>query len=293
MQCPAKVNLFLEVTGRRRDGYHNLATLFAKVNLFDTLDLSTIAEPVVELSIDNRTAARLEPSPDNLVLRAAESFREEFGIDHGFRIALVKKIPIGAGLGGGSSDAAGTLIGLSRILGMKLDRRHRSALKRLAVKLGADVAFFLQERGLALGGGVGDKLEPLELQKSLPPMVLVYPRVMISTAGVYQALIPPAKGAVLTRVSQLGKLQKKLTAGRPISEWAGLLFNRLEEPVLGSYALVRQAKDILARLGAQGALMSGSGSSVFGFFPEPGAAERAAAKLRGYPWEIFATCCIG
>lgn len=293
VQCPAKVNLFLEVTGRRRDGYHNLATLFAKVNLFDTLDIEAVAEPETRLVIENRTVAKLEAGPDNLVVRAAEAFRRRFGVEHGFRIALEKKIPIGAGLGGGSSDAAGTLIGLSRLGGFKLDRQHRAALKKIAVSLGADIAFFLQEQGLAFGGGIGDKLEPLETTKSLPGMVLVYPRVPIPTAGVYKALQLPAKNAVLTRLSQLSKLQKKLAAGRPISEWAGLLFNRLEEPVLGSYQQVKQAKDILVRLGAQGALMSGSGSSVFGFFPEPGEAERAAARLKGYPWEVFATCCIG
>ncbi|MBI5201206.1 MAG: 4-(cytidine 5'-diphospho)-2-C-methyl-D-erythritol kinase [Elusimicrobia bacterium] len=293
VQCPAKVNLFLEVTAKRRDGYHNLATLFAKINLFDQLELESIGKPVVELSLDNRTVAPLTATPDNLVVRAAEAFRKRFKVDHGFRIKLEKKIPIGAGLGGGSSDAAGTLVGLSRLTGRKFDRSHRAALKEIARTLGADVPFFLMEQGLALGEGIGDKLTGLEIEKSLPPMVLVYPRVPIGTPGVYKALNLPSKKDSLTRVSQLGKLQKKLSAGKPISEWAGLVFNRLEEPVLGSYGQVKQAKDILIRLGAQGALMSGSGSSVFGFFPAPGEAERAAEKLKGYPWDVFATCCMG
>ncbi|MBI4349382.1 MAG: 4-(cytidine 5'-diphospho)-2-C-methyl-D-erythritol kinase [Elusimicrobia bacterium] len=292
VQCPAKVNLFLEVTGRRRDGYHNLATLFAKVNLFDTLELESVAEPSIEFSLDNRTVAPLAASPDNLVVRAAAAFRKRFRVDHGFRIKLEKKIPIGAGLGGGSSDAAGTLVGLSRLTGKKLDRSHRFVLKTLARELGADAPFFLQEQGLARGEGIGDKLSPLMTTKSLPPMVLVYPRVAISTSSVYGRLSIPSKKSSLTRVSQLSRLQKKLSAGRPISEWAGLLFNRLEEPVLGSWAQVKQAKDILIRLGAQGALMSGSGSSVFGFFPEPGQAERAAERLKGYPWDVFVTFCF-
>lgn len=293
VQCPAKVNLFLEVTGRRRDGYHNLATLFAKINLFDTLELEAVAEPGVELSLDNKTVAPLEAKADNLVLRAAEAFRKRFRVEHGFRIKLEKKIPIGAGLGGGSSDAAGTLIGLSRLTARRPDRSHRAALKELARGLGADVPFFLQQLGLARGEGIGDKLSGLEIAKSLPPMVLVYPRVPIATPGVYQALTLPSKKTFLTSLSQLDRLQKKLSAGRPISEWAGLLFNRLEEPVLGSWGQVKQAKDILIRLGAQGALMSGSGSSVFGFFPGSGEAERAAERLRGYPWDVFATCCMG
>ena len=292
VQCPAKVNLFLEVAGRRRDGYHNLATLFAKINLFDTLTLEPIAGEGVELSIDNRTSAALAPSDDNLVVRAARAFRRRFRTEHGFRIALEKKIPIGAGLGGGSSDAAGTLVGLARLSGIKPDRSSRAALKEIARGLGADVPFFLLEQQLALGEGIGDKLEPLELPKAPPPMVLVYPRVPIATAGVYQALRLPSKRAVLTSLSQLDKLQKKLMTGRPICEWAALLFNRLEEPVLGSYGQVKQAKDILARLGAQGVLMSGSGSSVFGFFATQGEAESAAARLQGYPWEVFVTCCM-
>lgn len=292
VQCPAKVNLFLEVTGRRRDGYHNLATLFAKINLFDTLEFETIAEPRIELSIDNRTAAALEATSDNLVVRAAEAFRKRLRIDYGFKIHLEKKIPIGAGLGGGSSDAAGTLIGLSRLCGKKIDRSLRAALKELGRSLGADVPFFLKEGPYAIGEGIGDKLTAVDVAKALPPMVMVYPRVPISTPGVYKALVLPKKTAVLTSLSQLDKLQKKLIAGRPISEWAGLLFNRLEDPVLGSYGQVRQAKDILLRLGAQGALMSGSGSSVFGFFPGAGEAERAAERLKGYPWEVFATFCF-
>lgn len=293
VQCPAKVNLFLEVTGRRRDGYHNLATLFAKVNLFDTLEIEAIGEPTIEFALENRTVAPLSASPDNLVVRAADAFRKRCRVEHGFRIKLEKKIPIGAGLGGGSSDAAGTLIGLSRLTGKKLDRSHRSVLKTLSRALGADVPFFLQEHGLALGEGIGDKLTLVASAKSLPPMVLVYPRIAIATPAVYGALTRPSKKSSLTRISQLGRLQKKLGAGRPISEWAGLLFNRLEEPVLGSWAQVKQAKDILIRLGAQGALMSGSGSSVFGFFPEPGGAERAADRLKGYPWDVFVTCCLG
>ncbi|MCX5788512.1 MAG: 4-(cytidine 5'-diphospho)-2-C-methyl-D-erythritol kinase [Elusimicrobia bacterium] len=293
VQCPAKVNLFLEVTGRRRDGNHDLATLFAKINLFDGLELEAIAEPRVELSIENRTAASLDAGPENLVSRAAEAYRERFGIEHGVRIRLEKKIPIGAGLGGGSSDAAGTLVGMARLCGRKLDRAHHAGLKRIGSLLGADVPFFLQEQPYAIGGGVGDELEALEVAKAPPSMILVYPRVEIGTGGVYKALELPAGPVALTRISQLGKLKKKLAAGRPISEWADLLFNRLEDPVLRSYGQVRQAKEILERLGAKGALMSGSGSSVFGFFPEAGEAERAAGRLRGYPWEVFVTCCLG
>ncbi len=293
VQCPAKINLFLEVTGKKRNGYHTLSTVFAKINLFDTLDFQPVDHGAVELLVDNRTVAPLGGGRDNLVFRAAEAFRKEFRVRRGVRIELEKKIPIGAGLGGGSSDAAGTLVGLSRFFGLPQGRSTRAALHRLATGLGADVAFFLRPEPFALGEGIGDRLAAVEVSRTLPPMVLVYPRVPVSTAEVYRRLEIGPKSSVLTRLSQLSKLQNKLALGRPIAEWAGLLFNRLEDAVLGSCEEVLQAKKALQRLGAEGALMSGSGSSVFGFFSGPREAEKAAAKLRGYPWEVFETCCMG
>ena len=293
VQCPAKVDLFLDATGRRKDGRHNIAALFAKINLFDCLELEAIAPARVELSIDDRIGAGLDPGPENLVVRAAEAYRRAFGVPHGVRIRLEKKIPARAGRGGGPSDAAGTLLGMARLTGRKLDRGGMAALRKLAGGLGPYVPFFLREGSYAVGEGAGDKVSALDVSRALPPMVLVYPRVPVSAASVCRELGPAGKNAVLTALSQLGKLQKKLAAGRPISEWAGLLFNRLEDPVSRSYGQVRQAKGILERLGAQGALMSGTGSSVFGFFPGDGEAEKAAGRLRGYPWDVFVTCCLG
>ena len=133
--CPAKVNLFLEVTGKRPDGYHRLATLFAKINVYDVLELEA-APRGVALEIVSEDA--LSAGPDNLVRRAAESFIKVFRVDGGARIRLVKRIPMGAGLGGGSSDAAGTLLGLAKVFDMKLGGKRKAVLKRLAVSLGAE-----------------------------------------------------------------------------------------------------------------------------------------------------------
>ena len=253
------------------------------------MELEAIAPARVELSIDDRIGAGLDPGPENLVVRAAEAYRRAFGVPHGVRIRLEKKIPARAGLGGGPSDAAGTLLGMARLTGRKLDRGGMAALRKLAGGLGPYVPFFLREGSYAVGEGAGDKVSALDVSRALPPMVLVYPRVPVSAASVCRELGPAGKNAVLTALSQLGKLQKKLAAGRPISEWAGLLFNRLEDPA-SDIAFLHMDME---RLGAQGALMSGTGSSVFGFFPGDGEAEKAAGRLRGYPWDVFVTCCLG
>lgn len=296
LQCPAKVNLFLEVTGRRPDGYHNLATIFAKISLFDGLEICPQAEGPVEFAMENRTGFQIPEGPENLVVRAAEAFRKTFRIGCGVRIALQKNIPPGAGLGGGSSDAAGTLVGMARAF--ELDRSMRTtslraALRRLAGGLGADVPFFQQDAPFCVGRGIGDRLRPAPMRKALPWMLLVYPRVSVATAGVYRLLDGSRRAGVLTRLAQLGKLQKKLETGRPVGEWAGLLFNRLEEAVLPDYPEISQAKRILRQLGVQGVLMSGSGSSVFGFVRSHEEGEQLRGRLRGYPWDVYVTCCMG
>ena len=115
----------------------------------------------------------------------------------------------------------------------------------------------------------------------------------VSTLEAYKALTLPSSEDVLTRVAHLDTLKIKLEKGRPISEWEGLLFNRLEEPVLKRHPRVRQAKNILRRSGLKGALMSGSGASVFGFAGSHEEAQKAANRLKGYPWKVFTTCCLG
>ncbi|MEK9146432.1 MAG: 4-(cytidine 5'-diphospho)-2-C-methyl-D-erythritol kinase, partial [Elusimicrobiota bacterium] len=277
--CPAKVNLFLEVTGRRQDGYHLLATLFAKINLHDVLDLSPAPGFSLEVVSDRgmtrgsaasedlgaaETGQELSAGPDNLVLRAAKAFAAEFRTGGGAAMRLTKRIPRGAGLGGGSSDAAGALLGL-----VKLHRVETpgtlARLRRLALGLGADVPLFLHPATLCEGRGIGERLRSVPAAKSLPYMVLVYPDVPVATKGVFAALERPSRKAVLTSLSRLGTLEKKLGKGSPISEWEPLLFNRLESGVAADHPEVAQARNILLRLGLRGVLMSGSGSAVYGF----------------------------
>lgn len=292
VQCPAKVNLFLEITGKRRDGYHNLATLFAKIGIFDMLELRTAAVGPIELTVEN-AGPHVPIGPENIVYKAADQFRKAFRVKCGVKILLKKNVPVGAGLGGGSADAAGTLLGMERVFGLEGKKGVRPKLKKLAQGLGADVPFFLQEAPFCIGTGIGERLKPLTVQKALPWMVLVYPRQAIATAKVYQGLPPLRRSDVLTHVNQLDTLQKKLKGGRPISEWADLLFNRLEEVVLPIHPEVLQAKRLLAQLGARGTLMSGSGSSVFGFASSHSEGEKIRSKLQGYPWQVFVTSCLG
>lgn len=293
VQCPAKVNLFLEVTGKRRDGFHALATLFAKVGVFDVLDVERTDAPGFTLEIVDEAGQGLTPGPDNLVLRAAEAFRKEFRLGYGARIKLTKRIPMGAGLGGGSSDAGGMLVALARLHRLETDRSAMARVRKLAPKLGADVAFFARRDAFCDGRGIGEKLKVLEVPKALPWMVLVWPGVHCPTPEAYKRLVLPSKPVVLTRLAQLAKLEKRLAGGRPLPEWEGLLFNRLEDAVLGFRPEVRQAKEILAKVGLRGVLMSGSGASVFGFAPSREEAAAAARKLAAYPWKVYLTCCLG
>ena len=292
--CPAKVNLFLEVTGRRQDGYHTLSTLFAKINIYDVLDMEVVGggRPVLEI-VDELGTGGLSAGPDNLVLRAAEAFYRSFRVGVGVRIALTKRIPMGAGLGGGSSDAAGTLLGLAKLLRIELTPAKKKKLHAIAAKLGADVPFFLADAAFCRATGVGERLRPVPIAKSLPFMVVAWPGFGSPTGPVYGALPPRRRAAMSTRLSQLDELVRSLKQGRSVEEWGGLLFNRLEQAELPVMAEIEQARRILEASGAKGARMSGSGSSVFGFVASHAEGEKIVRRLQAYPWKVYLTSCQG
>ncbi len=295
VQCPAKINLFLEITGKMPNGYHKLATLFAKINLYDVLDMT--ADPGkkgIELTIETAEGIpEISAGPDNLVVSAAEAFCKEFGVGQQVKIHLTKRIPVGAGLGGGSSDAAGTLMGLAKLFDIKLGVKEKAKLHKIASKMGADIPFFLHPDTFCIGTGIGDKLKPVKIAKSLPYMILIYPSVHISTVDSYRNLPKPTRADVLTRLSQLDKLVKSLKRGAPVGEWEALLFNRLEQSRIPALAQVEQARRILSQAGARGVRMSGSGSSVFGFVSSHDEGDRLLKRLGAYPWSVFLTCCNG
>ena len=153
--------------------------------------------------------------------------------------------------------------------------------------------FFLKDVNYCLATGIGDRLKSLKIQKSLPYMVLVWPGFSSPTGPVYRALPPRRRTEISIRLAHLDKLVRSLKRGRPVEEWGGLLFNRLEQAELPLLADVAQARRILEAAGAQGVRMSGSGSSVFGFVASHAEGERVVRRLQAYPWKVYLTSCHG
>ncbi len=283
LKAPAKVNLFLEVTGKRPDGYHELSTLFAKISLSDTLHIQ--AQPAEEedlhLTLTGPLAAGLEADENNLALRAVRTFEDHFAMPLKVHITLEKNIPMGAGLGGGSSDA-GTVL---RALCILFDKNPLELLPR-AAKLGADVALFLYPDTFLKGEGIGEKLTPIPSSGPLPWAVLVYPDTAVATKGVFARLQLPEKEIVLTRISQLDKLIRYVSEAYPSEKWSSLFFNRLEEAVLPYVCSVQNVKKDFAALGTI-PLMSGSGSTVFALTPTRKQANDLAGRMAGKERKVF------
>lgn len=250
--APAKLNLFLEITRKRPDGYHDLESLMVAVDLFDTLELQPLLGEI-RLTCDPPT---LSAGPDNLVHRAAGALRDAVSRVAGKRIALgaairlTKRIPAQAGLGGGSSDAAAALVGLNRIWKLALTREE---LVAIAASIGSDVAFFLTLPA-AWCTGRGEIVTPEP--SGAFHFVLVCPPVGLGTAGVYGRL------AVSPNPTSGDALRAAFRAG-DAAALGGLLFNRLEEPAFALEPLVGRVRNRLAACGPCGAMMSGSGSTVF------------------------------
>ena len=275
----AKLNLFLEVTRRRADGYHDLATLFARMEVCDRLSFKKLAAPGICLRVKGGPKELGRPA-DNIVFKAAVKFFEVFGISSGVEISLEKNIPVGVGLGGGSSDAAAALLGLARLY--NLPKSASGRLMKIAAELGSDVPFFMLGASMAEGSGRGEKLKALKPAGTLPYIVLVYPGVPVYTKEVYGSLKLGLPSEIKKRLADFKRLTGSLKKGVFRSE---LLFNRLEDPVLPKHKAVRAAKEKLAALGADAVLMSGSGASVFALCRSRAKAARIAAEIkyiRGY-----------
>ncbi|MFH1618690.1 MAG: 4-(cytidine 5'-diphospho)-2-C-methyl-D-erythritol kinase [bacterium] len=290
LKSPAKVNLFLEVTGKRPDGYHLLETIFAKIGIFDTIVVRRTGRPGgIKLSVDSRhTGVKIGAGPGNLAWRAADAFRKEFGIGEGLEIRLSKKIPIGAGLGGGSSNAACVMTILGRLFGVDFSAgRDHARVSGIARSLGADIPFFLSPATFCLGRGIGDELYPLETVGKLPLMVLAYPGTVLPTAVVYGRLRRPCLKSALTSRVSLHKLKTALKKGAVPGEWGNVLFNRLEEAVLPFKPEVRRLKEDFLGAGARTVLMSGSGSAVFALVPDRKSAVSLAGKIRKPGRQVF------
>jgi len=262
--CNAKLNLFLKVIGKRTDGFHDIETVYHSISLADTLTLRRMTQGLTVASDD----PNLPLDASNLVVRAAASLIGS-GEKGGVAIEIAKRIAVGAGLGGGSADAAGTLLAVNQLLGLGRSARE---LGEAASSIGADVRFML-EGGCAIGRGRGDELEALPV---LPPLAVavVVPRVSISTTWAYASL----KMGLTTRKTRLSMVASAIERG-DVAGLCDLLENDFEALVFDRFPEIRRIKDDLLGLGARGALLSGSGSSVFGIFLKAGDAEASGEAL--------------
>ncbi len=277
---PCKVNLLLNILGKRADGFHDLETIMHPISVRDRLEFAR-GGTGIQLTCSNPS---LPTDSGNLVFRATKAFLESAHITDGVRVHLDKQIPIAAGLGGGSGNAAVTLLGLNELFEQPLSPQE---LTRLAAELGSDVAFFLQGRP-ALATGRGEKVEPLPWFPALRgrAFLLIHPGFGVSTPWAYQNLFrfPAAMNGRAGRARDLIELLN----GDDVRQAAGALYNSLEAPVLEKYPILRLYQEFLLAEGALGALMSGSGSSTFALAESldqaNGLKERFLAKFGAGNW---------
>ncbi|MBU2550364.1 MAG: 4-(cytidine 5'-diphospho)-2-C-methyl-D-erythritol kinase [Proteobacteria bacterium] len=265
VEAPAKINLHLSIVGRRADGYHLLRTLMLKLDLVDRLSL-TLRPPAEGVRLQVR-GLDLPADDSNLVHRAATRFLDAAGRKDGLDLVLEKAIPVAAGLGGGSSDAAAALRALNRLCDRPLSQRE---LTDLALSLGADVPFFLFPAASAWAEGIGERLRP---GPELPGLgfLLVNPGWPLSTAWVYKNF----------KLKMTNRPQANISWAFNESSFTieDVLCNDLETVVTANYPEIGEIKALLLSAGASGALMTGSGPTVFGVFPEGSGMEQARRRL--------------
>jgi 4-diphosphocytidyl-2-C-methyl-D-erythritol kinase len=274
--APAKVNLHLAVKDRRQDGYHDIESVFLAVNFGDTLYFNVLkGENTVKIDMEGLKSPL--PTEENIVFKAVSLFREKTDFNKGLKIGVKKRIPLGGGLGGGSSDAAAVLLALNKIAGFPCSRE---VLLEMALVLGSDVPFFIHETAAARVTGRGERVFPIDAPKLF--LVLVNPGFSSDTAAIYRLLDAAVRNPVHESV-----LPEKLTdTPKDWYFWNDFLpvFEDPEKSVYG---------DILSRLwysGAQYANLSGSGATCFGVFADKKRAKKAANALRGR-WAFVQECC--
>lgn len=271
LHAPAKINWFLLVLGKRNDGYHDIQSLIQCVSLHDILTFEEAGS--VEVITDAPIAEK-----ENLVYRAAVLLKNAAGIKKGARITLRKEIPLAAGLGGGSSDAACALRGLCRLWDISMPEER---LFEIAASLGSDVPFFMGGAP-AIVGGRGENVAPVELKRKWS-LLLVKPPVGVSAGWAYSGTGEPAKTAL-----DAGLFTRALDSG-DLASLRAMMQNDLEHPVFKRYPEVEEIKKTLIENGALASLMSGSGPTVFGVFENREKAERASRLFASHWWALVET----
>lgn len=272
-KTPAKINLTLDVTGKLENGYHTLSMIMQSIDVCDELSFEKTADETILFSMNKELPDKI-PAEKNLVYKAAKLMKDTFKIDGGFKIHLTKNIPAAAGLAGGSSDCAATLIGINELCGLGLDIEK---LCEIGVKLGADVPFCIR-KGTMLAEGIGEILTPLAPLTGIP-VLLIKPNISISTPYVYKHLklneldYHPDNKAVISYIKD-----------NNIKKIAASLSNVLETVTIPENPIIAELKRYLTESGAIGSLMSGSGPTTFGIFENIETAKKAYKKAKAdYP----------
>lgn len=267
LKALAKVNLGLDVVRRREDGYHEVKMIMQTIHLYDRLDIRKMKEPGIQIQSN---LSFLPVNENNLIYKAGKLLMDEFGITEGVSVKLDKRIPVAAGMAGGSTDAAAMLWGMNRLFSLKLSLEE---LMKRGVTIGADVPYCLM-RGTALAEGIGEKLSPLPPMMKVP-ILIAKPQISVSTKFVYSNL-KLDKDTVHPDIDQC---IEDIRRGS-LTDLCAHMGNVLESVTIPAYPVIREIKEHMMENGAVGAMMSGSGPTVFGLFSDEKTAKKAYYAMR-------------
>ena len=267
LKAKAKINLGLDVVRKREDGYHEVRMIMQMINLYDKITLRKKTEPGITVTAN---LSYLPVNEDNLVYRAAKLLMDEFQVDGGLEIELQKYIPVAAGMAGGSTDAAAVMVGVNRIFQLGLNKKQ---LMERGVKIGADVPFCIM-RGTALAEGIGEELTPLPAMPHCS-LVIAKPKIHVSTKFVYGNL----KVGELTEHPDID-VQVQALRENNLEQLVTRMGNVLETVTIPAYPVIDEIKHTMMKYGAMGAMMSGSGPTVFGIFEKEDKAQEVCRLLK-------------
>ncbi len=279
----AKINLYLSVRPKRRDNYHGISTIFERISLKDTITLQSRKDSQIKISTNHK---KLACDQSNFVWQAVELLRKKFKITQGLNIRITKRVPLGSGMGGGSSNAASALLGLNHFWKLGLSTRE---LAKLGSKIGSDVPFFVYDCPFAIGRGRGEKIYPLKNLKNVKLWhVVVVPRINVSTALIYRKW-DEFKSLRLTTAKSDVKLIPLALIKNNLSLLTRAGSNSLEPVTESLFSEVRRVKEKLLAQGAQLIMMSGSGPAVFGIVSSKKEAVLLSRRIKkGNPfWKVF------
>ena len=278
LKALAKINLGLDVVRRREDGYHEVRMIMQTIHLYDRLDIAKCPEPGIHITSN---LSFLPVNENNLIYKAGKMLMDEFGIDSGVTVKLNKRIPVAAGMAGGSTDAAAMLYGMNELFELKLKRND---LMERGVKIGADVPYCIL-RGTALAEGIGEKLTALSPMVKCP-VLIAKPQISVSTKFVYENL----KLDENTLHPDIDRLIRDIE-NKDLQAIAGHMGNVLESVTIPNYPIIAEIKERMRKSGAVNAMMSGSGPTVFGLFADDETAQRAYEDMQrsGLAKQVYLT----